>query len=167
MRTRVRTFLLFLVRTKCQIARHGTGLRQYPADQLSLNSSALVLALLGKGELAAERARLAIRLSPFDSMNYLAFNALAVAGFCAGQFEEAHEAARRSVQLNPRFYVCHLFLVAALVGLGRSEDATRAARQVLALEPTFATGRFAVTVDFEPSVFKPLADAWNAAGLPK
>jgi TolB-like protein len=133
----------------------------------ALNSSALVLALLGKGELAAERARLAIRLSPFDSLNYLAFNALAVAGFCAGRFEEAHEAARRSVQLNPRFYVCHLFLVATLVGLGRSEDAARAARQVLALEPAFATGRFAVTVDFEPAVFKPLADAWNAAGLPQ
>jgi TolB-like protein len=133
----------------------------------ALNCSALVLALLGKGDLAVERARLAVRLSPFDSMNYLSYNALAVTNFCAGRFEEAHDAARRSVQLNPRFYICHLFLVAVLVGLGRSEEAARAAQQVLTLDPTFATGRFAVTAGFEPAVFKPLADAWHAAGLPQ
>jgi TolB-like protein len=133
----------------------------------ALNCSALVLALLGKGDIAVERARLAVRLSPFDSMNYLAYNALAVAGFCAGRFEEAYDAASHSVQLNPRFYICHLFLIAALVGLGRSDEAARVARRVIALEPTFASSRFAVTAGFEPTVFKPLVDAWSAAGLPR
>jgi TolB-like protein len=133
----------------------------------ALCCSALVLSFMGRTELAIERARLAIRLSPFDSLNYLSYNAIAIACFCAGRFEEAHEAARRSVQLNPRFYVCHLFLVAALVKLGGLDEAQREAQKVLALDPTFAIGRFAITVGFEPTVFTPLATAWEAAGLPK
>jgi len=133
----------------------------------ALCSSALVLSFMGRSELAIERARSAIRLSPFDKLNYLSYNALAISYFCAGLFEEAHDAARRSVQLNPRFYVCHLFLAAALVGLGRLDQAQREAQNVLALDPTFAIGRFAVTVGFEPVVFTPLAAAWEKAGLPK
>ncbi len=133
----------------------------------ALCCSALVLSFMGRTELAIERARLAIRLSPFDSLNYLSYNALSIARFCSGQFEEAHDAARRSVQLNPRFYVCHLFLAAALVKLGSLDEAKREAQKVLALDPAFAIGRFAVTVGFEPTVFTPLAAAWEAAGLPK
>ena len=40
-------------------------------------------------------------------------------------------------------------------------------QKVIALDPTFAIGRFAVTVGFEPAVFTPLSVAWEAAGLPK
>jgi TolB-like protein/Tfp pilus assembly protein PilF len=133
----------------------------------ALACSALVLAFLGKTDLATERARLAIRLSPFDSINYLAYNAVAIACFCAGRPEEAHDAARRSVQLNPRFYVCRLFLVAALVGVGRVAEAKEQAKQALELNPTFTSSQFAVIAGFEPTVFKPLEDAWSAAGLPK
>jgi TolB-like protein len=133
----------------------------------ALCCSALVLSLMGRTEPAIERARLAVRLSPFDSLNYLSYNALTVAYFCTGRFEEAHDAARHSVQLNPRFYICHLFLAAALVGLGRLDEARREAQKALALDPTFAIARFAVTVGFEPTVFTPLAVAWEAAGLPK
>jgi TolB-like protein len=133
----------------------------------ALCCSALVLSFMGRTELAIERARLAVRLSPFDCLNYLSYNALAIAYFCSGRFEEAHDAACRSVQLNPRFYICHLFLAAALVGLGRLDQAEREAQKVLALDPTFTIARFAVTVGFEPAVFTPLAAAWEAAGLPK
>jgi TolB-like protein len=132
----------------------------------ALCGSALVLSFMGKVEAAIERARLAIRLSPFDKLNYLSYNALAIANFCTGRFEEAHDAARRSVQLNPGFYVCRLFQIASLVGLGRLDDARREAQTVLELDPLFAVSRFAVTVGFEPTVFIPLADAWKAAGLP-
>ena len=66
---------------------------------------------------AVERATRTIRLSPFDFLNYLSYNALAISYLYTGQYTEAHEAAQRSVQLNPRFSVCHLFLAAALVRL--------------------------------------------------
>jgi TolB-like protein/Tfp pilus assembly protein PilF len=133
----------------------------------ALHSSALILAILGKTDLAIERAQRAVRLSPFDPLNYLSYNALAVSYFCTGRYGESHDAARRSVQLNPRFYICHLFLAAALMGLQHCEEAEAAAQQVLALDPTFTIRRFSVTAGIEPKIFGLLADAWHAAGLPQ
>jgi tetratricopeptide (TPR) repeat protein len=122
---------------------------------------------MGRTELAIERAQCAIRLSPFDFLNYLSYNALAISHFSAGRFEQSRDAAMHSTQLNPRFSVCHLFLTAALVGLGRNEEAKAEARRVLTLDPAFSIRRFSVTVGFEPTVFTPLAEAWRAAGLPE
>jgi TolB-like protein len=133
----------------------------------ALHCSALILSFLGQPELAIERAQRALRLSPFDFLNYLSLNALAISYLYTGRHQAAHDAARGSVQLNPRFSVCHLFLVAALVRLGREADARAEAREVLALDPTFTIARFSVTVGFEPNVFSPLAEAWREAGLPE
>ncbi|HEY1544803.1 MAG TPA: winged helix-turn-helix domain-containing tetratricopeptide repeat protein [Xanthobacteraceae bacterium] len=132
----------------------------------ALCCSALILSFMGESEQAIERAQRALRLSPFDSINYLSNNALAIAYFLTARHQEALEAARRSVQLNPRFSVCHLFLTIALVGIGRLDEAKEAAQRVLALDPAFGIARWAVTVGFEPKVFTRLAEAWRAAGLP-
>jgi len=133
----------------------------------ALSCSALVMSFLGRTEPAIERAQRALRLSPFDSLNYLAYNALAISYFAAGRYEAAREAALLSVQLNPRFSVCHLFLSAALGRLGKEQDAKRVAQVVLALDPAFTIRRLAGLVRFEPAVFEPLADAWRKAGLPE
>jgi TolB-like protein len=137
------------------------------SNSFALCCSALILALLGKREDAVERGERALRLSPFDSLNYLAHNALAIAYLTEGEHEAAYEAARQSVQINPRFSVCRLFLVAALAKLGRIEEAKRQAETVLALDPNFSIGRFQTVVGFEPAVFNILADAWKAVGLPE
>jgi TolB-like protein len=133
----------------------------------ALSCSALILSFMGKTELAIERAQGALRLSPFDFLNYLSYNALAVSHFVTKRYEQSHDAARRSIQLNPRFSVCHLFLTAALVRLGRNEEAKAEAQRVLVLDPAFTIRRYSVTIGFEPTVFIPLADAWRAAGLPE
>jgi TolB-like protein len=132
----------------------------------ALCCSALILSFMGETEQAIERAERALRLSPFDSLNYLSNNALAISYFLTGRHQEAYDAARRSVQINSRFSVCHLFLVVAFVGLQRHQDAKEAAQRVIALDPTFRVGRFARTVGFEPKVFTRLAEAWRLAGLP-
>jgi hypothetical protein len=62
--------------------------------------------------------------------------------------------------------VSRAFLTAILIRLGREEEAKIEAQRVIALDPTFTIRRFSVTVDIEPAVFMPLADAWRAAGLP-
>jgi adenylate cyclase len=133
----------------------------------ALLCSALVLSFMGQTEIAIERAERALRLSPFDSLNYLAYNALAISYFTTGRHEQSHDATRRSIQINPRFSVCHLFHTAALVGLGRNEEAKSAAKRVLALDPVFTIRGFSITVGFEPAVFALLADAWRVAGLPE
>jgi TolB-like protein/Tfp pilus assembly protein PilF len=137
------------------------------SDVFALSCSALILSWIGEADKAIERAETALRLSPFDSLNYLSYNAIAIACFHRQKYKEAHDAARRSVQSNPRFSVCHAFLTAALVRLGRDEEARSQAKRVLALDPSFSVRRFGVTVDITPEVFGPLADAWRAAGLPE
>jgi tetratricopeptide (TPR) repeat protein len=136
------------------------------SNYFALCSSALALSWMGTTEIAIDRATRAIRLSPFDPLNYLSYNALAISYLHMGQFADAHEVATRSVQLNPRFSVSRAFLVAALSRLGRLEEATAETRRLLDIDSAFSIRRFSVTVDIEPVVFLPLAEAWQRAGLP-
>jgi tetratricopeptide (TPR) repeat protein len=132
----------------------------------ALCSSALALSWMGTAEVAVDRANRALRLSPFDPLNYLSYNALAISYLHTRQFAEAYAAATRSVQLNPRFSVSRAFLAAALSQLGKTTEASSEVRQLLAIDPTFSVKRFSVTVDIEPTVFAPIAAAWREAGLP-
>ena len=152
---------------------HATGinlferaLRLSSSNIFALSCSALILAIQGDMESAMERAERALRLSPFNSLNYLSNNALVVAHFCNGRYEEAHQAGRRSVRINPQFSVCRAFLAAALIGVGRNDEAKAEAQRVLTLEPTFTVGRFLKVAGFGPSVFAALSNAWQNAGLP-
>jgi len=133
---------------------------------VALVMSAVALSWMGESKLASERARRALRLSPFDSLNYLSYNALAVSAFHEGRFQDAHDAARHAVESNPGFSVTHLHLTAALVKLGHLDDAKAEAKVALGLHPGFAISRYAVTVGQVPAVFNPLAECWRKAGLP-
>jgi TolB-like protein/Tfp pilus assembly protein PilF len=132
----------------------------------ALSCSGLIMSFLGQAEEAIERAQRALRLSPFDPLNYLAYNTLAVSYFLTERYESARDAARLSVQLNPNFSVCHLFLAAALVRLGAIEEANRAAQHVLKLDPAFTIRGLIKRLGFAPVVATALADAWNEVGLP-
>jgi tetratricopeptide (TPR) repeat protein len=97
----------------------------------------------------------------------MSYNALAISYLHMRQFDQAHAAAEQSVRLSPRFSVSRALLTAALSQLGRDAEAAEQARQVLDLDPGFSVHRFSVTVDIEPSVFAPIAEAWRKAGLPE
>jgi adenylate cyclase len=142
------------------------ALKLSSSNFFALSSSALVLSWLGNAQTAIERSELALRLSPFDPLNYLSLNAQAISYFQLARFDKSHEVAKRSVELNPRFSVSRAFLTAALARLGRGQEAQAEAKQVLALDPSFSVEKFAITVGVEPTVFSPMADAWRTAGLP-
>lgn len=133
----------------------------------ALGCSAVTLAWMGRNELAIERARRALRFSPFDPLNVRPHCALAIAQFNMGQYEEAANAARRAIEFNPGFSIPHAFLAAALARTTHIDEARAAARRVLALEPGFTVRGLALTAGFMPSVYSRFADAWAAAGLPK
>jgi TolB-like protein/tetratricopeptide (TPR) repeat protein len=137
------------------------------SNVIALCTSAVALAWSGKSELAIERARRALKVSPFDSLNYLSYHALAGAHFHLRRFEEAHAAARRAVELNPGFSVPYAYLTAALVRLGRHEEARAAAQCVLQRDPSFTVRRYSVIVDVAPEVFSPFAEALLEAGIPE
>lgn len=136
------------------------------SNLIALCTSAVALAWTGKSKSAIERARRALKISPFDPLNYLSYQGLAGGHFNLKQYEEAYMAARRAVELNPSFSVPYAYLAAALVRLGRDEEARGASKSLLRLDPTFTVDRFSVTVGVTPKVFSVFAEAWREAGLP-
>jgi adenylate cyclase len=137
------------------------------SNVFALSSSALILAWMGKTELAIERAQQALRLSPFDSLSFWPHHALAIAYFHTQRYEDAAGAARSAIDCNPGFSPPRTTLAAALMRLGRVEEAKAAARGVLEREPSWTIHGFLDYIGFEPAVFRPIADAWREAGLPE
>ncbi len=132
----------------------------------ALSLSAIALAWMGKSELATERARQAIRLSPFDSFNFRSFTALAIVHFCQQHYVDAIDAAREAIYHNPSFNISRAILTAAHMKCGNAVEAKAAARDLLKCDPTFTIHALSLTSEFEPAVFGPLAEAWREIGLP-
>ena len=138
------------------------------SNVFALNFSAIILAWMGKIELAIERAQLALRLSPFDFYNFRAHHASAIAYFYSERYAEALDAAQSAVHANSRFSIAHAVLAAALLRTGHAKEAKTAAQNVLLHEPTFSIhGVRLVAGGLKPAVFKPFADAWRELGLPE
>ena len=137
-----------------------------PSDVFALGCSAVALAWMGQAALAIDRAERALRLSPFDPLNYMSYDALAVACFHTGRYEDAREAARHAIESNPQFSVPQILLAAALVRLGRHDEAMAAGERALALDPTFTIQGYRTTVGHVPDLFEAFAGVWRQAGIP-
>lgn len=135
------------------------------SNVVALCMSAVALAWTGRSELAIERAERALVLSPFDSMKYLSYQALSGGHFHLGRYAEAYASALRAVESNRGFSVPYAYLTAALVRLGRNEEARAAAQSLLERDPNFTIGGFSVIVGVNPEVFSEFAEAWRKAGL--
>lgn len=136
------------------------------SNVFALTWSAIALAWMGQSDRAIERATKAIRLSPFDTLNFGPHFATAISNFYTHKYDDAVEACRREIKANPRFSLPHAVLAAAFWRLGRTTDAAAAAKSVLACEPSFTIQGTAVAAELEPAVFQPLAAAWREIGLP-
>ncbi len=136
------------------------------SNVIALCASAVTLAWSGSNDLALERANRALKVSPFDSLRYLSYQAISCASFNLGRYAEAVAAGQRAVEANANFSVPYAYLVAALVMVGKMEDASTASQALLALDPKFRVSRFQVTVGINDAVFARFADAWRKVGLP-
>jgi tetratricopeptide (TPR) repeat protein len=83
------------------------------------------------------------------------------------KFAEAAEAARNGIDANPSFSNAHAILAAALMRLGRVDDAKAAFRDVFELQPGFTIGGFMRLANFEPAMSRNLADAWRELNVPE
>jgi adenylate cyclase len=137
-----------------------------PSSSVALFFGSVALAYSGEAERAIEWAERALRVSPFDRLNYLAYHGLAVGYFLRGRYEEAANAGRHAVQSNPGFSVSHMLLAAPLAKLGRMEEAKAVGKRVLELQPSFSAGGFCAALELPTLLAKPMAEAWCAAGLP-
>ena len=126
---------------------------------LFLGSAALAWA--GELERAIDGAERALRISPFDRLNYCAFIGPAMSHLLNGRNDEAANAGRRAVHSNPGFSSCH---AAALAELGRVDEAESVAAHILVLQPSFSTHGFCAALALPTTLANRLAEAWRAAG---
>ena len=138
-----------------------------PSSALTYILGSVTLAWGGEAGRAIEWSERGLRLSPFDSWAWAAFDAQALSHFHHGDYEKATHAAYRSVQANPAHSITHVQLAAALARLGRLEEAKAAAARVLDLQPTFRYGRQFSGVACAPALAASLGDALRMAGLPE
>ena len=137
-----------------------------PSSSFTLFLGGVALAYGGEAERAIDWGERALRLSPFDRLNYCSYHALAIGHFFRGRYEEAAMAGRRAVQSSPSFSISHTLLAAALAKLGRLEEARVVAARVVALQPSYSASGFCSALALPTELAEPLAEAWLKAGLP-
>jgi tetratricopeptide (TPR) repeat protein len=137
-----------------------------PSSSFTLFLGSVALAYAGEAERAIEWGKRSLRISPFDRLSYLAHQALTIAYFMRGGYEDAATAGRLAVQSSPGFSVSHSLLAAPLAMLGRREEARAAAMRVLELQPSFSAGAFCAALQLPAALGKRLTEAWHDAGLP-
>ncbi|WP_192256784.1 winged helix-turn-helix domain-containing protein [Mesorhizobium silamurunense] len=138
-----------------------------PSSALTYILGSVVLGWSGEAERAIEWSVQGMRLSPFDTWAWAAFDAQAMSHLLRGRYEEACRAAYKSVQANPAHSITYVQLAAALAKLGRLDEARAAAARVLELQPAFRYSRQFAGVNCAPALAEALGSALRDAGLPE
>ena len=138
-----------------------------PSSALTYILGSVILGWAGEAERAIDWSEQGMRLSPFDSWAWAAFDAQAMSHLLRGRYEEACRTAYKSVQANPAHSITYVQLAAALAKLGRLDEARAAAARVLELQPAFRYGRQFAGVNCAPVLAKVLGGALRDAGLPE
>jgi len=138
-----------------------------PSSALTYILGSVILGWGGEAERAIEWSERGMRLSPFDSWSWAAFDAQAMSHLLRGRYEEACRAAYKSVQANPAHSITYVQLAGALAKLGRLDEARAAAARVLELHPAFRYSRQFAGVNCNPALAEVLGGALREAGLPE
>jgi TolB-like protein/class 3 adenylate cyclase/Tfp pilus assembly protein PilF len=138
---------LGLTRIYCNRAEQGVAEceRALALDRNSAAAHAWIgLAKLygGRNEEAEAHILEALRISPRDTQSGIWTGIVGAAKLTSGREEEAVVWLSRSIELNSSNPNFHLFLAAALARLGRVQDARKAARAGIELNPSFTIARF-------------------------
>jgi tetratricopeptide (TPR) repeat protein len=121
----------------------------------------------GGADRAIDWGERALRLSPFDPMNYGTWFAVTLAHFQRGDEEAAAGAASNCFQANPNWSFAHMLLAATHAKLGHIDAARRAAARVPELEPGYSIKGMCAALDLHPAIAEPLSQALRTAGLPE
>lgn len=125
-----------------------------------------ILALLGQSVEAIESLNQAVRLSPLDSFMPFWLMGLVWANQSLGRYEQAIDAARRAIRLVPDNPTFRRQLASAYARLGCLDDARRALKDYLWLEPTHTIADASKVSTMIPQHRERFLDALRTAGLP-
>jgi len=129
--------------------------------------SSMVNVFCERFDRAEEHALRALRLSPFDPLNYHAYLALAFVALFTGRHEDAVRYSTLAVDNNPGFSVLHAVLVVSHAAHGQLESARAAAGRLLEVAPQWTIDGF-VRMDFvRPELMQIFVSGLRQAGLPE
>jgi TolB-like protein/Tfp pilus assembly protein PilF len=137
-----------------------------PSCALTYSLGSVVMVFAGDADRGIEWGESAIRLSPFDPINYAPGFSIALGRLARGEYEAAAGAAQKTFQANPYWSSAHFLLAATRAKLGNLDAARSAAARVLELQPGFTISGTCASFDIHPSIAKPLSEALSAAQLP-
>jgi TolB-like protein/class 3 adenylate cyclase len=143
------------------------ALKMNANSALAFGFSALVHMFCERYERATDHAQKALRLSPFDPLNYHPYLALAWVCLFTGRFEEAASYSTLAIQANPGFSILHATLVASQANLDRLDAARTAAERLLEIAPAWTIGGFVRMDLVRPHLMDGFAAALRKAGLPE
>jgi len=144
--------------------RRAIALDPNYADGYMLLSHILIYA--GEAEEGVEIAIEGMPLDP-DSMYHTLMH-LADGQRLLGQYEEAIEDLKRSVELRPDFVPGYVWLASTYGNMGRQVEAEAAAAQVLRLNPHFSISAYGGKVPYrDEAVLEQFREGLRAAGLPE
>jgi adenylate cyclase len=113
-----------------------------PSSAVAWALSAATLTYAGRGDEAIQRARNAMRLSPFDQLSFAFCTTNGTASLVAQRPAEAVVWYSKARRLNPGFRAARRLLVAALALAGERDEARAVAEEFLAAEPDFRVSAF-------------------------
>jgi adenylate cyclase len=137
-----------------------------PNLAIALAYRSIALALTGEAQAAIEDANKALRLSPVDPSGYLAFAGITIAKIAVSEYDEATVAARKIIEMNPRFPMAYAWAIVAECGRGDKPQAEFRLRQLAEVLPGFTgkglPGLFAM---FPPPICGKALDLMRSQGL--
>ncbi len=124
------------------------------------------LARSGRPDAAIASIEKAMRLSPQDPMMWATLQAMAMAHFVGGRYQEAAEWAGRSLQRKPDAVIAYRFLAASYANLGRLDEARRALDEARRLTPEFSLAAVRLIAgSADPAFRDPFIEGLRKAGL--
>jgi TolB-like protein len=126
---------------------------------------------IGRSEETEAHVAEALRLSPRDTTAYVWMAGAGVAKLYLGADEAAVAWLRRAIEDNQNQPIAHFWLAAALIFLGRVDEAHAAAQAGLALNPAFTVAHFRNAAATDNSVYtrqrERVCDGMRKAGVPE
>ncbi len=118
-------------------------------------------------EQGIENFERALRLSPFDPMNFNNYAGIAAAHQTAGRFDEAVALFRRAMSEHPRLDWVLRGLVSALVGAGRMDEAKVELKRLIAAYPGLTIRAYREAMPFSEKTLDGMCERLRRAGLPE
>jgi len=160
-----RSFLHRDYETATKLFERALGIA--PNDATALMWRAKTAAYVGDGPTAVSQAERALKLSPRDSFLFRHYTGLCLAHYANGDFGEAVHWGLLGMREAPLYTANLRFTAAAMVEIGRIDDAREVVRQVHALQPSYGVRTVLDRHPFEDRGRRErIARALATAGLP-